>query len=63
MELALPVAVLFLHHGNRDLIRNVSSYLALAAIENADLLAVHCKDIIQSITQGIFMQSLILMYF
>ncbi|XP_071510682.1 ventricular zone-expressed PH domain-containing protein homolog 1-like [Diadema antillarum] len=52
MELALPVAVRFLHHGNRDLIRNVSSYLALAAIENAHLLAVYCHQIIQSITQG-----------
>ncbi|XP_063965265.1 ventricular zone-expressed PH domain-containing protein homolog 1-like isoform X2 [Lytechinus pictus] len=52
MELALPVAIRFLRHGNRDLIRNVSSYLALAAIENAHLLAEHCRAIIQSITQG-----------
>ncbi|XP_041480016.1 LOW QUALITY PROTEIN: ventricular zone-expressed PH domain-containing protein homolog 1-like [Lytechinus variegatus] len=52
MELALPVAIRFLRHGNRDLIRNVSSYLALAAIENAHLLAEHCRAIIHSITQG-----------
>jgi hypothetical protein len=39
MELALPVAVKFLHKGNKDLSRNMSSYLSLAAIENAELLA------------------------
>ena len=38
MRSALPVSVKFLHKGNKDLSRNMSSYLSLAAIENADLL-------------------------
>ena len=43
MELALPVSVKFLHKGNKDLSRNMSSYLSLAAIENAELLAQHIQ--------------------
>ncbi|XP_015906317.1 protein melted [Parasteatoda tepidariorum] len=52
MKLALPVAVKFLHRGNKELSRNLSSYLSLAAINNADLLAVHVQPIIDSIISG-----------
>lgn len=43
MHLALPVSVKFLHKGNKELSRNVASYLSMAAIENADLLAPHIQ--------------------
>lgn len=54
MALALPVAVKFLHKGNRELSRNMSSYLSLAAIEAADLLALHIQPIIDSVISGEF---------
>lgn len=52
MALALPVAVKFLHKGNKELSRNMSSYLSLAAIEAADLLAMHIQPIIDSVISG-----------
>jgi hypothetical protein len=52
MKRALPVAVKFLHKGNKELSRNMSSYLSLAAIDNADLLAKHIQLIIDSIISG-----------
>ncbi|GIY55759.1 protein melted [Caerostris extrusa] len=52
MKLALPVAVKFLHRGNKELSRNLSSYLSLAAINNAELLAIHVQPIIDSIISG-----------
>ncbi|PSN29327.1 Protein melted [Blattella germanica] len=52
MKRALPIAVKFLHKGNKELSRNMSSYLSLAAIENADLLAKHIQLIIDSIISG-----------
>lgn len=52
MKRALPVAVKFLHKGNKELSRNMSSYLSLAAIENADLLSKHIQLIIDSIISG-----------
>ena len=52
MLLAIPVAVKFLHKGNKDLSRNMSSYLSLAAIENADTLAVHVQPILDSVISG-----------
>ena len=54
MQRALPVAVRFLHVGNKDLSRNVSSYLSLAAIENVDILAQHAQPVIDSIVAGNF---------
>ena len=54
MELVLPVAVKFLHKGNRELSRNLSSYLSLAAINNSDLLAQHIQPIIDSVISGNF---------
>ncbi|XP_066478178.1 ventricular zone-expressed PH domain-containing protein homolog 1 isoform X1 [Tiliqua scincoides] len=52
MALAVPVAVKFLQRGNKELCRNMSSYLSLAAISKADLLAEHTETIVQSILQG-----------
>ncbi|XP_073971191.1 ventricular zone expressed PH domain-containing protein melted isoform X2 [Rhodnius prolixus] len=52
MKRALPVAVKFLHKGNKELSRNMASYLSLAAIDNADLLSKHIQLIIDSIISG-----------
>ncbi|XP_021109195.1 ventricular zone-expressed PH domain-containing protein homolog 1 isoform X1 [Heterocephalus glaber] len=52
MVLAIPIAVKFLHRGNKELCRNMSNYLSLAAITNADLLADHTEVIVKSILQG-----------
>lgn len=52
MALAIPIAVKFLHRGNKELCRNMSNYLSLAAITKADLLADHTEVIIKSIIQG-----------
>ncbi|XP_072248824.1 ventricular zone-expressed PH domain-containing protein [Leuresthes tenuis] len=52
MVLAVPVAVRFLQRGNRELSRNMSSYLSLAAIAKADLLAEHTKAITVSVLGG-----------
>lgn len=52
MYLAVPVAVKLLHRGNKELSRNLSSYLSLAAINNADILAPHINPIIDSIITG-----------
>ena len=52
MCLAVPVAVKLLHRGNKELSRNLSSYLSLAAIHNADLLAPYIQPIIDSIISG-----------
>lgn len=52
MALAVPVAVKLLHRGNKELSRNLSSYLSLATINNADILAPHIQPIIDSIISG-----------
>ncbi|XP_008835675.1 ventricular zone-expressed PH domain-containing protein homolog 1 isoform X2 [Nannospalax galili] len=52
MVLAIPIAVKFLHRGNKELCRNMSNYLSLAAITKAELLADHTELIIKSILQG-----------
>ncbi|XP_068174198.1 ventricular zone-expressed PH domain-containing protein [Antennarius striatus] len=52
MVLAVPVAVRFLQRGNRELSRNMSSYLSLAAIAKADLLAEHTQAITLSVLGG-----------
>ncbi|XP_036075825.1 ventricular zone-expressed PH domain-containing protein homolog 1 isoform X6 [Rousettus aegyptiacus] len=51
MALAIPIAVKFLHRGNKELCRNMSNYLSLAAITKADLLADHTEVIVKSILQ------------
>ncbi|KAM3875341.1 ventricular zone-expressed PH domain-containing protein [Diretmus argenteus] len=55
MVLAVPVAVRFLQRGNRELSRNMSSYLSLAAIAKADLLAEHTEAITLSVLGGNYM--------
>lgn len=52
MSLAVPVAVRFLQRGNRELSRNMSSYLSLAAIAKAELLAEHTEAITCSVLEG-----------
>ncbi|XP_063349383.1 ventricular zone-expressed PH domain-containing protein isoform X2 [Pelmatolapia mariae] len=52
MVLAVPVAVRFLQRGNRELSRNMSSYLSLAAIAKADLLAEQTEAITISVLGG-----------
>ncbi|XP_054159011.1 ventricular zone-expressed PH domain-containing protein homolog 1-like [Oppia nitens] len=52
MRLAVPIAVKLLHRGNKELSRNLSSYLSLAAINNADVLSPHIQPIIDSIIGG-----------
>ncbi|XP_030622379.1 ventricular zone-expressed PH domain-containing protein isoform X2 [Chanos chanos] len=52
MELAVPVAVRFLRQGNKELSRNMSSYLSLAAIAKAELLAPHTEAMIHSALGG-----------
>ncbi|KAK2186456.1 hypothetical protein NP493_199g02041 [Ridgeia piscesae] len=52
MDQTLPVAVQFLEQDNKELVRNLSSYLSLAAIDNAKLLALHVEPILQSVIRG-----------
>lgn len=52
MKLALPVAVKFLPKGNRELSRNLASYLSLAAIDYAYLLSPHVDSMMNSIQSG-----------
>lgn len=52
MEAALPVAVKFLHKGNKELSRNMARYLSLAAIHHANLLQPHVQPIMDSIISG-----------
>ncbi|XP_029629643.1 ventricular zone-expressed PH domain-containing protein [Salmo trutta] len=52
MALAVPVAVRFLQRGNRELSRNMSSYLSLAAMAKAELLAEHTEAITCSVLGG-----------
>lgn len=52
MEVALPVAVKFLQKGNKELARNLASYLSLAAIEYAYLLSPHIQTILDSVISG-----------
>ncbi|KAH8251075.1 hypothetical protein KR026_008964 [Drosophila bipectinata] len=52
MKIALPVAVQFLSKGNRELSRNLASYLSLAAIDHACLLSPHTEAVMESILSG-----------
>jgi len=52
MKRVLPVAVKFLHKGNKVLSTNMASYLSLAAIDNSPLLSNHIQLIIDSIISG-----------
>ncbi|KAH8323935.1 hypothetical protein KR067_012571 [Drosophila pandora] len=52
MKIALPVAVQFLSKGNKELSRNLASYLSLAAIDHACLLSPHTEAVMDSILSG-----------
>ncbi|KAK3609256.1 hypothetical protein CHS0354_006181 [Potamilus streckersoni] len=52
MEQAIPVVVKFLSCEHKELSHNVSSYLSLAAIDNADMLAKYMELIVTSILKG-----------
>ncbi|XP_051874769.1 ventricular zone-expressed PH domain-containing protein [Pristis pectinata] len=52
MALAVPVAVKFLEMGNKELSRNMSNYLSLAAIGKPEILAKHTETIVNSVLQG-----------
>ncbi|KAH9641254.1 hypothetical protein HF086_016427 [Spodoptera exigua] len=52
MELFLPVAVQFLHKGNREISRHMARYLSLAAVHHAVLLKPHVQTIMDSIMSG-----------
>ncbi|XP_028178098.1 protein melted-like [Ostrinia furnacalis] len=52
MELFLPVAVQFLHKGNREISRHMARYLSLAANHHAGLLKPHVQTIMDSIMSG-----------
>lgn len=52
MKLALPVAIKFLHRGNKELSHNLSRYLSLAAVNNAELLSPHVQPIVDSVISG-----------
>ncbi|CAD0196527.1 unnamed protein product [Chrysodeixis includens] len=52
MELFLPVAVQFLHKGNREISRHMARYLSLAAGHHAVLLKPHVQTIMDSIMSG-----------
>uniref|UniRef100_A0A336MAW9 CSON012913 protein n=1 Tax=Culicoides sonorensis TaxID=179676 RepID=A0A336MAW9_CULSO len=49
MVVSIPVAVKFLSKGNRELSRNLASYLSLAVIEHSNLLSPHVGQILDSI--------------
>lgn len=59
MMMAIPVVVNFLSSDNKELSRNVSSYLSLAALDNADLLARHMEIILNSIFRGQYLLCLL----
>ncbi|XP_017955996.1 protein melted isoform X2 [Drosophila navojoa] len=52
MKIALPIAVQFLPKGNKELSRNLASYLSLAAIDYAYLLIDIMEPIMDSILAG-----------
>lgn len=52
MKIALPVAVKFLPKRNKELSKNLASYLSLAAIDYAYLLSPHVQPILDSIGAG-----------
>ncbi|XP_063619996.1 protein melted isoform X2 [Cydia splendana] len=60
MELFLPVAVQFLHKGNREISRHMARYLSLAAVHHSMLLKPHVQTIMDSIMTGNYPLSRIL---
>ncbi|KAM4887801.1 ventricular zone-expressed PH domain-containing protein homolog 1 isoform 3-T3 [Thomomys bottae] len=50
--LAVPIAVKFLPRSRQDLCRNLSNYLSLAAIADAEPLAGHTEAVVSSVLRG-----------
>ncbi|KAK7882871.1 hypothetical protein WMY93_029045 [Mugilogobius chulae] len=63
MTLAVPVAVRFLQRGNKELSRNMSSYLSLAAMAKADLLSDHAEAVTLSVLGEMFCRAVVLQSF
>lgn len=61
MEVSIPVAVKFLSKGNRELSRNLASYLSLAVIEHSNLLSPYVSRILDSILTDNYGMSRILL--
>lgn len=61
MEVSIPVAVKFLSKGNRELSRNLASYLSLAVIEHSNLLSPYVNQILDSILTDNYGMSRILL--
>jgi protein melted len=57
MEQTLPIAVKFLNKENKEMSRNLASYLSLAAIEYTDLLVPHIDIILRSLIHGNYSMS------
>lgn len=53
MKKTVPIAVKFLDKRNNEIIRNLSSYLALAAIDCNGIIADSASPIIRSILDGL----------
>ncbi|GFO21955.1 triosephosphate isomerase, partial [Plakobranchus ocellatus] len=52
MSLAIPAVVNFLSCNNKDLVRSVASYLSLATLDNAHLLAQHMTLVLDTVLKG-----------
>ena len=52
MSQAIPAVVSFLECSNKDLVRSVASYLSLATIDNAHLLAQHMTLVLDTVLKG-----------
>lgn len=52
MTKVVPVAVKFLHRGNKELSKNLASYLSLTVIHNSDILIPYTQIIIDSVIGG-----------
>ncbi|GFR64654.1 ventricular zone-expressed PH domain-containing-like protein 1 [Elysia marginata] len=52
MSLAIPAVVGFLDCSNKDLVRSVASYLSLATIDNAHLLAQQMTLVLETVLKG-----------
>jgi hypothetical protein len=53
MKMCIPTAIKFLHKGNKELSKNIATYLWLAASANAFILAMNIQPVIDSLITGI----------
>ncbi|XP_065565232.1 protein melted-like isoform X1 [Artemia franciscana] len=52
MKMCIPTAIKFLHKGNKELSKNIATYLWLAASANAFILAMNIQPVIDSLITG-----------